>query len=74
MRRHLPAAGGVIVLRSYRLQKHLQRRNTQRQRQRAVAIIGIEPVVPRPHGHACGGLNGLMPGPADLKIDLVLPL
>ena len=41
---------------------------------RAVAIIRVEPVVPRPQRHPRGDENGLVTGTADLEIDLTLVL
>ncbi len=47
MARHLAAAGCRVGGCADRLQQHLGRRNAERERERAVAVVGEEPVVPR---------------------------
>ena len=74
VRRHLAPAGSGIVLRADALQQHLVRRLADHEGQRAVAIIGEEPVVPGFQHQARGHQDGFMPCPADLKEDLVLAL
>ena len=74
MRRHHPAAGSGIALRSNSGKEHLVRRDAQHQRQRAVAVVREEPVVPRPERHARGYENRFVPGTADLKKDFALVL
>ena len=46
--RHLPAAGRGIGRRADRLQQHLERRDAEREDERAVAVVGEEPVVAGP--------------------------
>ena len=72
--RHLAAAGRGIVGRAHRLLQHFVRRHAEREAERAVAVVGIEPVVAGPQSHAGGDLNGLMAGAADLEEDAVLTL
>ena len=55
------------------LQQHLLRRHAQGQAERAIAIIGIEPVIARLERHACGNQQRLMAGAGDLKKNLLLP-
>ncbi len=52
--RHLPSAGRGIGRGADRLHQHLERRDAERERQRAVAVVGEEPVVARPAGSARG--------------------
>ncbi len=47
VRRHLAPAGVRIVLGPHRLEKHFERRDAQRQAKRAIAIVGIHPVIAR---------------------------
>ena len=72
MGRHLPSARGRVGGRAYRLLQHLIGRHPHGQHQRPVAIVGIEPIVPRPQHHTRGGLNGFVPGAADLEVNAVL--
>ena len=74
MRRHLAAAGCDIGARAHGRQQHLCRRDAQRQAQRAVAVIGIEPVLPAPESHARGGRDGFVARAADLEENAVLAL
>ena len=74
MRWHLASARGRVGARPNRLQQHVERRNPQRQAKGPVAIVGIKPVVARTEQHSRGGLDRLVPGPADLKIDLIAAL
>src|ERR1035437_5010853 len=45
-----------------------------RQADRAVAVVGEEPVVARPHRQSCGHQQRLMPSAGDLEKNLLLPL
>jgi hypothetical protein len=74
MRRHLAAARIRIVLRADGGEEHLVRRHAERQAQRAIAIVGIEPVVARPQVHAGRGQHRFVPGAADLEEDQALVL
>jgi len=74
VRRHLPAVRRRIVFRADRLQQHVVRGDAQRQAQGAVAIVGAEPVMPRPHHHARSDENRFVAGAADLEKDLALVL
>ena len=67
MRRHLPPAGIRIVLGSHRLKEHFERRDAQRKAQRAVAIVGIHPIMAGPENQPRGGQNAFMPRAADLE-------
>ena len=67
MRGHLTSAGRRIGRRSHGLQHHFVRCDAQRQGQRAVAIIGIEPVVAGAQHEPRGNLDGLMTGPESEK-------
>ena len=72
VRRHLPPAGIRIVLGPHGLKKHFQWRDAQRQAKRAVAIVGIDPIVAGPENKSRGGQYAFMPRAADLEIGLVL--
>ncbi len=74
VRRHLPAAGTGIVRRAYRLQKLVVRSQSQRQTQRAVTIVGIEPVITWLHGQGSRYDQGFMSGARNLEEDLLLVL
>ena len=73
MRRHLPPAGIRIVLGSHRLKEHLERSDAQRQAERAVAIVGIYPIMARPENEPRSGQDAFMPRAADLEESFVLP-
>ena len=74
VRRHHAAARGRIVRRADRREQHLVRRHAEHERQRAIAIVGEEPVVSRLERHAGGDENRLVAGAADLEEDLALVL
>lgn len=74
MGRHLPAARSGIPGRSHSLEEHVFRGDAQSQSQRTIAIIREEPVVTWTECHARSCLQGFVPRPAHLKINLVLPL
>ena len=71
---HLAAAGRSVGFSSHGLEQHVFRSYAQGQAQRAVAIVGKEPIVAGLEEHARGGLNGLMAGTGDLEKDLALAL
>ena len=72
VRRHLPSAVARVACRADAGEQHVERRHPELQRQRAVAIVGMEPVVAGPERQARGDEHGLMAGAADLKEDPVL--
>jgi hypothetical protein len=74
VRRHLPSAAGRVRRRAHGLQQHLLHRVAQREAQRTVAIVGIEPVVAGLQSHARRHQKGLVAGAGDLEKDLLLPL
>ena len=74
VRRHLPAAGIRIVLGADRREQHLERRHAERQAQRAIAVVRIEPVVSGPQVHAGRGQHGFVSRAADLEKDQALVL
>ena len=74
VRRHLAAAGVRIVGGAHGFQQLLVRRHAQRQAERAVAVVRIEPVVARPHRQSGGDQQRLVPGAGDLEEDLLLAL
>jgi hypothetical protein len=71
---HLAAAAGRIGGRADGLQHHVGGRETQRQAQRAVAIVGEEPVVAGAHGQGRAHAQRFMAGAGDLEEDLLLAL
>ena len=72
VRRHLAAAGGGIVLGADRGEQHLERGDAELQAQRAIAVVGIEPVVAGAQRQAGGGEHRFVAGAADLEKDLAL--
>src|SRR5260370_16843585 len=72
MRWHLPAAGRGVVLRAYRLQKHVERRDAQQQTKCAVAVVREDPVHAGTKKKPHRGRNGLVAGAAYLEKDFVL--
>ena len=72
MGRHLAAARSGVGGRADSLLQHLVGGDAESQAERAVAVIGKEPVVPGPQDHAGGHLDGLMSGGTDLKENAVL--
>jgi hypothetical protein len=70
---HLAAAAGHIACGSDGLQQHFLNRIAQSEAERAIAIVGIEPVIAGLERHACGHQQGLMACTGDLKKDLLLP-
>ncbi len=55
-------------------EQHLVGRHADGEAQRAVAIVGVEPVVAGFELHAGGDENGLVAGTADLEVDQALVL
>ncbi len=74
MRGHLPATGAGIVSRAHGVQEHFVRSGTQRETERAVPIVRIEPVVTRLQGKSRGHAHRFMPRAGDLEEDLLLTL
>ena len=74
VRRHLPAARRRVVLRPDRGEQHFVGGHAERQAERPVAIVGIEPVVGGLELHAGGDQDGLVAGAADLEEDQALVL
>jgi hypothetical protein len=70
---NLPPPGRGVVAGTGRREQHLGRRDAELQHQRAVAVVGVVPVVAgrsEPRGHQ----HGLVAGAADLEVDPVLAL
>ena len=74
VRRHLAPARRRVCRRAHRLLQHLVRRHAQREAERAVAVIRIDPVVPAAQRHAGRHLHRLVTGARNLEVDAVLPL
>ena len=74
MRRHLPATGVGVDGRADGAVEHLGGGHAQRQAERAVAVVHVEPVVRRLEDVAGSGQHGFVAGARDLEEDLVLPL
>jgi len=72
VRRHLASARRGIVFRADRGEQHVERRHAERETQRAIAVVGAEPVVARFQHERRGGQHRFVPGAADLKEDVVL--
>ena len=68
--RHLAAAAGRIGGRAHGLQHHLVGRDAQRQAQRAIAIVGEEPVVAGTQGQRRAHLQRFVTGAGNLEEDL----
>ena len=74
VRRHLTSVRSRIRFGAHRLQKLFERRHAELQTERAIAIVGIEPIVTRLQAHAGRNQNRLMTGAADLEENPVLAL
>ena len=74
MRGHLPTARVGVVRGRDRRQQHLRRCHPEREAQRPVAVVGVEPVVPGLEDLPGHHLYRLVPGARDLEEDLVLTL
>ena len=72
MRRHLPAAGAGVVLRSHSRKKHFQGGYAEHKAKCAVAIIRINPVDPWAKEKSHRGANRFVPGAGNLEVDFVL--
>ncbi len=71
---HLAAAGVGVIGSSDRLQQLLVRRHAQREAERAVAIVGIEPVVAGAQRQSGSDQQCFVSGTGDLEVDLLLAL
>lgn len=74
MGRHLPAARGWILSRADGLEQHLLRSYAERQTEGPIAVIRIDPVLPRPQNQRGGNLHGLVSGAANLEKNAILAL
>ena len=74
VRRHLPTAGVRIVFAADGSKEHLERRHAEHQAQRAVAVVGMKPVVAGLQDHARRREDTFVSGAADLKKDQALVL
>ncbi len=74
MRRHLTPAGVGIVSGAHGFQQLLVRRHAHGEAERAIAIVGIEPVVARAQHQAGSHQQRFMSGAGDLEENLLLPL
>src|SRR5260370_666159 len=69
---HLAAAGGRIRCGADGGEQHLGCGDAERQAQRAIAVIGVDPILAGTQGQRRGHLYSLVTGAADLKKDAVL--
>jgi hypothetical protein len=60
--------------RAHRLQQHFERCHAESQAERAIAVVGVDPILARIQTHARGHLHGLMTRSTDLEEDPVLAL
>ena len=74
VRWHLPAARVGILGGADRREEHLRRGHAETETERAIAIVGIEPVVGGAEGFARSHQDSFVPGARDLEEDLVLAL
>ncbi len=74
VRGHLAAAAGGVVGGADGLQKLLLDGVAEGEAEGAVAVVGEEPVVAGPQGHAGGDEQGFVAGAGDLEEDLLLAL
>ena len=74
VRRHLPSARRGILLRPDRAEEHLVRRHAEFEAERAVAVVGEEPVVAGSERASRRDEERLVSGAGDLEEDAVLPL
>ena len=74
MRGHLAPVRTRIGFSADTLQQHLERRHAELQTQRAIAIVGIEPIVTRFQAHSRRDQDRFMTSAANLKKDAVLVL
>ena len=73
-RRHLPAAGVGVIGRADGREELLGGRHAQAEAERAVAIVGVEPVVGWAENLGRGGKDGFVARARYLEEDLVLTL
>ena len=71
---HLAAAAGRIGGRAHSLQQHRSRRNAQGQAQRAITIVGEDPVVAGTQRQPRAHLKSFVAGARDLEKNLLLAL
>ncbi len=71
---HLAASAGRIGGRAHGLQEHFIGSDAQGQAERAIAIVGEEPIVTGAHGQGSAHLQRLVAGGGDLEEDLLLAL
>ena len=74
VRRHLPSARGGIGFGAPGSRELLESGQAQSGRQRAVPVVGVDPVGLRPQQRGGGGGDGLVAGRTHLEERLVLPL
>src|SRR5438067_11657906 len=74
MRRHLPAAGAGVVLRSHSRKKHFEGGYAEHKAKCAVAIIRINPVDTWAKEKSYRGANRFVSGDGNLEVDFVLAL
>ena len=74
VRGHLPAAARLVVARSDAREKHRERRDAEREAQRAIAVVRVEPVVAGAKRQAGRDEDGFVARAADLEIDEALIL
>ena len=72
--RHLPSAGSGVGSSADSAQKHFFRSDAQSETERPVAIVQIEPVMPRLEQQSRRGSDSFMSSAADLEEDFILAL
>src|SRR5690242_18202553 len=72
VRRHLPSPRTRVLGGAYRLKEHVVGLYAQSKAQRPVAVVRVEPIVPRLEGQSGSDTDPLMPGARHLKKDLLL--
>src|SRR5262252_8270176 len=74
VRRHLPSPGTRIIRSAHALQEHLIGLDTKSKAQRAIAIVGVKPVVAGLEGQTGSYAHGLVSSARHLEEDLLLAL
>src|SRR5436190_11831485 len=74
MRGHLPAMRVWIGSSANRGLQLFERRHAELETERAIAVVGIKPIIARLQSHAGRNQNCFVSGAADLKENLVLVL
>src|SRR5580693_2883882 len=74
VRRHLTSAGTWIIFRADGFEEHFIRSHSQREAQRAIAIVSAEPIVRGLQQLTGGNEDSFMSRAADLKINFILAL